>query len=141
MTEIPAELEFDALAVPESMDDAHGVLEQLWALDESISPLDRMRFELAVIEILGNIIEHAYANDVDPRVRRVTMTLTLDSEHLVAELADSGVPVELDLSDIGLPDFEAESGRGLAMAQASVDEMTYSRDQGRNTWRLVCRRA
>ena len=37
-----------------------------------------------------------------------------------------------------MPDADAESGRGLALAAAAVDDMSYERVEGRNHWRLRC---
>lgn len=40
-----------------------------------------------------------------------------------------------------LPDDLAESGRGLWLAHATLDELDYLRSGDRNTWRLVRRRS
>ena len=44
-------------------------------------------------------------------------------------------PALLDLRHVEMPDEDAESGRGLAIALATLDELTHERDGG-NTWRL-----
>ena len=61
--DVPGRLELSAPADPETMDLVHAVLEQLWAVHDDVSDRDRGRFETAVMEILGNIIEHAYQLD------------------------------------------------------------------------------
>ena len=47
----------------------------------------------------------------------------------------------LDLGEVTMPGDEAESGRGLALALASLDHLTHERVDGRNRWTMVCERA
>lgn len=122
------------------LEDAHLLLEQVWAEVPDLDPGDRIRFEIAVVEILGNIVEHAFAADQAHPGRRLELTVTADADALVAEMGDNGEPVGLDLHDVSLPEIDDESGRGLAMAKASVDEISYDRVEGCNRWRLCCRR-
>lgn len=133
-------LVLSAPAVPEVLEVVHSMLAQLWARADTWDQRDRTRFELAVIEVLGNVVEHAYAHDTASG-RRFDITLVADDEHVVASLADNGLPVALDLSGVALPEDElAESGRGLALATAALDDLRYERVEGRNHWTLECRR-
>src|SRR6478672_10512120 len=70
----PGRLELSGPATPEMLDLVHAVLERLWADHADVSQGDRARFETAVIEILGNIVEHAYrldpSGDPNDRLRR-----------------------------------------------------------------------
>lgn len=126
----------------DAVDLAHEQLAQLWAADGDVSPLDRTRFELAVIEILGNIVEHAWAADQGhPSERRLTLELDLTPERLLAVLSDNGVPTSVDLSAATMPDEDAESGRGLALSLAAVDALDYAREGARNVWRIRCDRS
>lgn len=139
----PGRLELWGPATPEMLDLVHAVLDQLWADHDDVSEGDRARFETAVIEILGNIVEHAYRLDPSdyPDVesaRRFDVSLLATDEELVAAFGDNGMPVALDLSNVTMPDEDAESGRGLALAAAAVDDLSYARVEGRNHWRLLC---
>jgi serine/threonine-protein kinase RsbW len=128
-------------ASAEALELAHGQLEQLWTADATVTAADRARFELAVIEILGNIVEHAWiADDEHPSPRRLTLELTVTRDRLTAVLGDNGVPVSIDLSAAAMPAPDAESGRGLALTLAAVDRLDYDRDGGRNVWRIRCDR-
>jgi len=141
MPEDGGRLELSAPATPEMLDLVHAVLEQLWAGHADVAPSDRVRFETAVIEILGNIVEHAYELDAPAAGdRRFDISLTASSTELVASFGDDGVPMSIDLSAVAMPDELAESGRGLALAMAAVDDLTYAREGGRNLWRLTCLR-
>ena len=133
-------LELSAPATPKTMELVHAVLEQLWAQHEEVSFVDRIRFETAVIEILGNIIEHAYRLEAGGTERRFDVSLTVTDEQLIAAFGDDGRPPALDLSDVTMPDEDAESGRGLALAMAAVDTLSYDRVEGRNHWHLTCLR-
>ena len=133
-------LVLSAPAVPEVLDVVHAMLDQLCAGAGRLDDRDRARFETAVIEILANVVEHAFEQDKTSG-RRFDITLLADDEQLEATLADNGLPMALDLSNIALPDDElAESGRGLALATAALDELRYQRVEDRNHWTLRCRR-
>ena len=145
VAQAPGRLVLSAPADPEVMDLVHALLEHLFAHAPQVDDGTRMKFEMSVIEILGNIVEHAYAHDsalpeVDPsEARRFEIVLLADQTDLVATLADNGMPVSLDLSDVSMPDELAESGRGLALASAALDALDFARIEGRNHWRLACR--
>lgn len=140
-TEDDGRLELSAPATPEMLDLVHAVLEQLWAAHDDVGTADRVRFETAVIEILGNIVEHAYQLDAAAAgSRRFDVVLAATETELVASFGDDGVPMSIDLSAVAMPDDLAESGRGLALAMAAVDDLTYERVGGRNLWRLTCTR-
>ncbi|MFC4784842.1 ATP-binding protein [Nocardioides sp. MAHUQ-72] len=138
----PGRLELSAPADPSILDLVHALLEHLWSDHPDVSDGDRMRFEMAVIEVLANIVEHAYRLDHDDEAagerRRFDVTLAATDDELVARFADNGLPMELDLSDVVMPDEMAESGRGLALAASALDDLAYDRVEGRNHWRLQC---
>lgn len=135
-------VEVSAPATPEMMELAHDAIQRLWGANDDVAMTDRIRFETAVMEILGNIVQHAYALDESgsPETRRFDLTLTAGSDAVVASFGDDGVPMALDLSEVAMPDEYAESGRGLAMAMAAVDDLSYDRQGGRNHWRLTVKR-
>lgn len=140
----PDRVVLSARAEPEVMELVHALLEHLFARSPQVDDSTRVKFEMSVIEILGNIVEHAYAHDsrlpaVDPaEVRRFEIQLLASEHDLVAVLSDNGLPVSLDLSDVTMPDELAESGRGLALARAALDTLHYERIEGRNLWCLAC---
>lgn len=139
---------FEAPVAPESLDIVQDRLAAFWAHDETVSAADRMRLEMAVVEIVANIVEHAFtidgardaALDPQPVGRALTVALSMTPERVEAVLSDNGLPAEIDLGAVTMPDEDATSGRGLALAVAAVDEVVYDRVEGRNHWRLVCRR-
>ncbi|MFD7007586.1 MULTISPECIES: ATP-binding protein [Rhodococcus] len=117
-------------ARPESLDEVHELLADLWAHD----PLDvsrRIEFESAVAEIAANIIEHTSGDSV-------TMTLEVRAlpDRIEARFEDDGDPVSVDLTAIELPDELAERGRGLVIATTVLDRLDYRRDGTVNTWIL-----
>lgn len=131
---------FDAPVEPESLDLVQDRLEAFWARDTTVSVTDRTRFEMAVVEILGNVLEHAFELDARARGRLLTVTLSLAPDQIMALMSDNGLPAEIDLGDVTMPGEDATSGRGLALAIAAVDDVGYERVEGRNHWRVVCRR-
>lgn len=130
-------------ARPTSLELVHTAVAQLWSDHETVGVPDRIRFETAVVEIFANIVEHAFRTDPevpDPVTRRLEVRLSASPARLEADFSDNGLPAELDLSAVTLPDDEATSGRGLAMAIAAVDDLRYERHEGRNYWSLTCDR-
>ncbi len=138
-------LALSAPATLEIMDLVHAMLEHVWGSNPDVSDRDRMRFEMSVIEILGNVVEHAYAADhvSDPGMdgRRFDIVIGVTHEALMAHLSDNGLPTALDLGGVAMPDELAESGRGLALATAALDDLSYERLEGRNHWDLLCLRS
>jgi len=123
-------------ARPAVLDRIHDLLEDLWTVCADVAPMDRMLFETALTEIAGNIAEHAAGDgplDVTVRVRVLP-------DRLEAECRDRGPRADVDVENVTLPEGLAESGRGLALALAAVDELRYVRDGGMNHWHIVRRR-
>jgi serine/threonine-protein kinase RsbW len=123
----------------DSLTGVQDLLATWWDDLEDLSPRTRFAFELAVVEIAGNIIEHTLAADGTPG-RRFTLDLVADDTSLVAVFEDNGQPAELDLSNVTMADIDDENGRGLALALASVDRVEYRHVNGHNVWELECRR-
>jgi serine/threonine-protein kinase RsbW len=143
--DLPGRLELSAPADLQILDLVHALLEQLWIGNPEVSVEDRFRFETAVIEVLGNIVEHAY--QLDPaaaehrdHARRFIVVLAVTADEVLASFGDNGLPTSLDLSNVAMPHELAESGRGLALAAAATDELSYDRVEGRNHWKLRCTR-
>ncbi|WGL50590.1 ATP-binding protein [Nocardioides sp. BP30] len=131
-------------ARPQSLDLVHPAIEQLWSAHPEVGELERLRFETAVIEIFANVVEHAFRNDPedpDGDGRRLDLVLAVTGAQVEATFTDNGQPAELDLSVVTLPDADSESGRGLAMAIAALDDLSYEHEGGRNRWRLLVRLA
>ncbi|MDF9715398.1 ATP-binding protein [Nocardioides sp. ChNu-99] len=128
----------DLAAEPSALDDAHDALDQAWEEHPEVGDAERLRFVMAAMEILGNVVEHAYAADEEPRRRRLTLEVRRVDDGLLGTISDNGQPAALDLSDVTMPGEDAESGRGLALALAALDELGYERVEGRNVWTLRC---
>jgi serine/threonine-protein kinase RsbW len=96
---------------------------------------------MALVEVVGNIVEHAFEADARAVGRVLAVELRLTVDQVEALLSDNGLPAELDLGSVTMPGEDALSGRGLALAVAAVDDLRYERVDGRNHWRLLCRRA
>jgi serine/threonine-protein kinase RsbW len=136
-------IELSVPARPGSLELVHAAVDQLWSQHTNVEAADRARFETAVVEIFANIVEHAFRTDPDlpdGLGRRLELSLEATEGDVLARFSDNGLPAELDLSAVTMPGEGAESGRGLAMALAALDDLRYERISGRNRWSLVCRR-
>ena len=58
-------------------------------------------------------------------------------DRLEATLRDLGDELPEDLTGQAMPDELAESGLGIPLAQAGLDELTYRREADANVWTLV----
>jgi serine/threonine-protein kinase RsbW len=92
--------------------------------------------QLAAHEACANIIDHAYAGDLE---RRILVTLTLGGRprRLIIELHDNGY--SFDLAAVPEPNLDEahDHGYGLFLIRSLMDEVTYtSRPEG-NHWALV----
>jgi len=126
-------------AVPASLDAVHDLVEQLWSGQAGVALAERTRFETAVAEVAGNIIEHAVPV---AGAGQVWLTFTADAgpDGVRGEFTDDGRPVEVELDGVQMPGADAEDGRGLALTRLLCDELRYERVAGTNRWTLVCRR-
>jgi serine/threonine-protein kinase RsbW len=122
------------LAGPESLGLLHELLERVAADHPEVSPDDLMLLETAVIEIAGNVVEHGRP----PGEVRYVFELAVRRDRLEATLSDSGEAVR-DPVGGAMPDDSAETGRGLPLARAALDELTYVRGDDGNRWRMVKR--
>ncbi|HEY0811747.1 MAG TPA: ATP-binding protein [Pseudonocardia sp.] len=120
-------------------DEVHEALSGLWDDAPEVDGADRMLFETALVEIVGNLVEHARTHEGEP----VTIEghVAVHPDRVEACLTDDGVAAELDLSAAtpAADDF-AEGGRGLALAKAVAD-VTYARTESANVWRVTRRRS
>lgn len=67
------------------------------------------------------------------------MEVGLFSDEVRITFTDDGVDARLDLATATLPDDDAESGRGLAIAQSVLRELSYRRNAA-NHWTLISKR-
>ncbi len=119
------------LAVPEGLDSLHDLLARASRDHQSLPPEDVMMLEMAVMEIAGNVIEHGKPSGA------VVWNFTLDvGPPLHATLADSGEEY-VETWTGQMPDELAESGRGLALADAVLDQLLYERQGATNVWTMV----
>jgi len=91
--------------------------------------------ELAFHELLTNRVDHAYNGDPNGRI---IVTMSVDSGGIVLETRDTGTPADLDLKKVKMPDPTelAESGYGLAIMMAIMDEVDFYTVNGENIWRI-----
>jgi serine/threonine-protein kinase RsbW len=113
------------------LESVHALLERSWAAHPDVTAADRLCVETAVVEVAANIVEHAGGSELG-------LEVDVRPDRVQAVFLDTGAAFEGDLDTAALPDDEyAERGRGLALARALVDEVTYARDGGTNRWCLV----
>lgn len=132
----PEMLRLTAPAEPQVVEQVQERLAAVWEAVPDLSPDVTMRFEMGLVEILGNIVEHAYAPDAPGRL--LTVEVDASADGVQGTLFDNGQPAAIDLSTVTMPPDDAESGRGLALALAALDHLSYERDGDRNRWHLRC---
>ena len=124
--------ELSGLAVPESLDVVQDLLVRVRGEHPDIDETDLSMFETAIAEIHGNVVKHGRP----PGQVVYAFSLTVRPDRLVGFLADTGEPAP-DLSALPVVDELAESGRGMWLARATLDELEYARSGDRNTWKMV----
>ena len=130
MTEERKNLVFSA--PPDDVDAVHEFLETVWEANPGVSEFDRMAFETALIELASNVIQHAAGEGGVTCV----LTVSADEDGLSASLADTADAGGIVLMDRSMPDELSESGRGIALIQALVDDLRYERVDERNVWSI-----
>lgn len=129
------ELTFNGRACPECLEHIHQLMARLWQQEPSVGELDRMLFCTAVIEVANNIVEHGSGGGST----KLSLALQANPRQLTATFVDDGAQADVDLDGASLPDDSSDSGRGLFLARAAADELSYERKAGVNRWILVVR--
>jgi len=111
-----------------------------YASKNNVPLSDVQELELAVEEVLANIIKYAYPDEKGDI--EVDCDKSLDKE-LVVTISDTGVP--FDISLVPEPALSTgivgrkDGGIGLYLARQFVDKISYHRENGRNISTLVKR--
>ena len=98
----------------------------------------RARLELALAEILGNVVRHGHAGRSDGVI---DVRVESNARGVCVEVRDRGRPIQ-DVRprppqiDVGRLEGLPESGRGLWIVHGALSEASYSREDHANVWRL-----
>ena len=125
----------EGLAVPQSLNELHDLLELVGAEHPELTESDLMLFETAVIEVAGNVVEHGRP----PGEVRWAFRLLVHPDRLEARLSDGGQEYPGGTWGTEMPDSMDEDGRGLALADAVLHSLTYQRTDDANHWTMVRR--
>ena len=135
MTEAEAVLRF--IAPPANVNDVHDFVEAELDRYPDLTDEDRMTFETALVELASNVIQHANVG----LVVSCTLTLRVDSDSFAARISDTAEDGGIELISLGLPEDDlAESGRGIALIEALVDDLRVERSGDRNVWSITKKR-
>lgn len=125
---------------PDALDKIHRCLNALWSAHPELSEVVRTRVSVAVAEIGANIIEYSRPGQPLRMQVRMQMKVQLLAHEVEIVFTDEGDPADVDLTTVTMPDAMAERGRGLALAKACLDRLTYRRDSIGNRWTLAVKR-
>jgi len=104
-------------------------------------------FELAVVEVVTNVIEHAYEFEKD---KTVELGFRLTETTAVVEVRDYGRPLTDDVierytnpeTEVKLPGENVSdlpiSGWGVSLVAQLCDEVTYKQESNSNVLTLIC---
>lgn len=129
-------LVLDTVAGPDVLGEIQRTLEHTWARHRHVPAEIRMTVATGVAEIGANIVKHAAAGQPVP----VRMSVELLAHQVRVVFTDEGDPARVDLGAVRLPGASATHGRGLALASAVLEGLSYQRDGAVNQWTLTSRR-
>ena len=120
------------------VDTVHDLLDRNLPLAPEIGPEDKMPFELAVVEVVTNAVQHASGGT--SAVVELDFELQIHPDLLLARLYEIGAsPFDLPPAGEPMPGQGAESGRGLAMARQLLSTISCERSDRSNLWTLMRR--
>ena len=99
----------------------------------SMDEMGRTRLRYALIEAINNCIEHAYQFDPSGEI---VITCLVEPELVSLMIEDCGQPLETLPHDNSFDPMD-ESGRGLKIIRAWVDEFSIERNKEKNITRLA----
>ena len=123
------------IVVPNNLAEIATVTEALEAFSYANDVPDAViwRFQLALEELLRNVISHAYP---DRDEHQIEIAFDRNDSHLIATISDDGIP--FNPLNAPPPDLDAAleerglGGLGIHLARNVVDDFTYAWDAGRN---------
>lgn len=117
---------------PDDINAVHEFMDAIWVANAHIPQRERIYFETALIELVGNIISYSVAkSDVMCEVVIETSENRID-----ATISDNGEMAEVELEGHEMPGEFEETGRGIALIKILVDEFSLDTSKKLNTWRL-----
>lgn len=118
---------------PGDVDAVHALLADVWADVPDIPMMERFKFETALLELASNVVKHADGGSG----LWCTVEIDATAEGIEATVVDDGEPSDAEiLVPRDMPEDLSESGRGLAIIQALVDALSYTREGTTNHWRI-----
>lgn len=131
-SDLPA---LETVTGPEVLNEIHRALDRTWVKHHHVPTAVRIAIATGAAEIGANIVEHAGGSRPVP----LRMTIEVSAHHVTVVFTDEGVPATVDLDGVNLPGASAKQGRGLALASAVLDRLSYHRRGNCNQWTLVSR--
>ncbi len=122
-------------AGPDFPGEIQRILDETWAQHPEVPDSVRIELGIAAAEVANNILDHAGRG----RDLHVKMELRVLSDEVRVDFFDDGLPAEVELEALAMPDVMAENGRGIPLARASLRELRYRRVDEVNHWTLVTR--
>lgn len=106
--------------------------------ENEVPPKVMMQFNIAIDELFSNICYYAYE---EPGDVKVSIDITDDPKAVELEFRDWGVPYDplnKEDPDVTLSAEERQiGGLGIFMVKKTMDEMSYSYEDGQNILKLV----
>lgn len=121
-------------AGPRALEELESAVAGAWALGGQVPQVIRHQVQIALSEIVANIVEHG---GTGPSAVNIEIQMSIGPGQVQARVCDDGVEVHVDLAGLSMPACLAERGRGLAMAQRALDTLSYQRRAGLNHWILA----
>ena len=126
-----------------SLDEVSRTTGQIQALDRCLPEQEWHAVQVAVAEVLTNIVKHGYGGGGPGRIELIWIVY---ATRLEIDVRDTGRPIPRDrLRQAGPSDFEfdptdfqglPQSGLGLALIKGAFDEYAYATRGGINRLRL-----
>ncbi len=127
--------QLDGIADLETLTALQDLVARIRVEHPELDDLDVSMVETALVELVSNVVEHG----LPPRSVLYAVEIGVHDDRIECRLVDSGVePIEVDERH-EMPNLDVESGRGLPMARALLDELRYERADDTNVWTLVRR--
>ncbi|MDN4613771.1 ATP-binding protein [Leifsonia sp. F6_8S_P_1B] len=130
----PFSASFVAPADLATIERVHSMFERLGDERPDLPEQTRSAFELAVVEVVTNVVQHS----PDRPPVTVELRIVATPRGLEAVVTDDAPPAAVDLDAAALPEDDlAESGRGLALVGLLVDRFEHEPLASGNRWTLA----
>lgn len=129
---LPTDYQAVIRSPPETVNDAHDFLEDVWRERPDVTDAERMAVATILSELVTNVIQNNPHREVFCQVN-----VRIEDDLFVVETSDTGDRTTVEPTANPMPGADAERGRGLPLINLLADTVEHHWKDDRNLWTVT----